>query len=273
MRAGPFREPPKVELGALSVGLGHAARRAMRGIPSGGRLVSQRPSPKRPHALGALGCTGLVLAATVAFVAITTGWLPKTNAGVALVMATVIVAGACLAAVMLALDRALPTTTREGQAVGHAARLVSRRLARLARCADEDAARFGTRRMNALRRAISAASDPAIVTWIPDDVRGRAELLLARAIVARATPAWTRDEAVRAEVRGLLLRAIEHLDVPSPAEADLAALEASPGPSRVASRGAWTAEAYDAESEAEALAEAAEPRSSQRQERRLDVIA
>ncbi|HVK64463.1 MAG TPA: hypothetical protein VM694_08315 [Polyangium sp.] len=285
----PFREPPKLEFGPLSVGLHQAASRAMKRLPSGGRLVRQGPTRRIAHTQGALGCTGLVLAASAAFIAITTGWLPQSHAEVAMVMVTVIVAGACLATVLLALDRARPLPTCEAEPVGHAARLVAQRLARLATCAAEDAARFGPRRINALRRALSAAADPALATWIPDDVRGRAELLLARAIVAHARPGWTRDAAVRAEVRGLLVRAATHLDEPAVAAADLVRLDAAPLPptdavasaqgreplrkrirQRLASEPGAAADETAAEEEAQR--EEMLPRARRRRERRADVI-
>ncbi|MDI1436263.1 hypothetical protein [Polyangium sorediatum] len=285
----PFREPPKLELGPLSVGLHQAASRAMKRLPSGGRLVRQGPTRRIAHTQGALGCTGLVLAASAAFIAITTGWLPQSHAEVAMVMVTVIVAGACLAAVLLALDRARPLPTCEAEPVGHAARLVAQRLARLATCATEDAARFGPRRIDALRRALAAAADPALATWIPDDVRGRAELLLARAIVAHARPGWTRDAAVRAEVRGLLVRATTHLDEPAVAAADLVRLDAAPLPPADAAAGAQDREplrsgsrqrfasepgaaADEAAAEEEAQHEEMQPRARRRRERRADVI-
>ncbi|MDI1478621.1 hypothetical protein [Polyangium sp. y55x31] len=281
----PFREPPKLELGPLSVGLHQAASRAMKHLPSGGRLVQRGPTRRIAHTQGALGCTGLVLAASAGFIALSTGWVPRSHAEVAMVMATVVVAGACLAAVLLALDRARPLPTCEAEPVRHAARLVAQRLSRLATCATDDAARFGPRRINALRRALSAAADPALATWIPDDVRGRAELLLARAIVAQARPGWTRDAAVRVEVRRLLVRAAEHLDEPAVAEADLARLDAAPLPpaeeapgargrrrlrQRFASEPRAAADEHAAEEEAQS--EEMRSRARRRRERRADVI-
>ena len=286
----PFREPPKLELGPLSVGLHQAASRAMKRLPSGGRIVRQGPTRRVAHTQGALGCTGLVLAASVAFIAVTTGWLPGSHLEVAMMIVTVIATGACLAAVLQALDQARPLPTCEAEPVGHAARLVAQRLARLSTCAAEDAARFGPRRINALRRALAAAADPTLLSWIPDDVRGRAELLLARAIVAQARPGWTRDAAVRAEVRSLLVRATEHLDEPGDAEADLVKLDAAPlPPSDVApaARGREplrrrfrarfaTSETHGAldehAAEEEAQHEEMPPRARRRRERRADVI-
>ncbi len=286
----PFREPPKVELGPLSVGLRQAATRAMNRLPSGGRIVRQGSARRVTHTQGALGCTGLVLAAGAAFVAVTTGWLPRSHLEVAVVLATVIAAGACLAVVLQALDRARPLPTCEAEPVGHAARRVARRLARLATCADADAARFGVRRIHALQRALSAAADPTLLPWIPDDVRGRGELLLARAIVAHARPGWTRDAAVRAEVRSLLVRARKHLDEPSAAEADLLALDGAPeppeearttrgkGPLRrrfpqhVTSAPRVGADVNAGAAEDETLGEETAPRTRRRRERRLDVV-
>ncbi|UQA62494.1 hypothetical protein [Polyangium aurulentum] len=231
----PFRDPPRLELGPLAVGLGEATARAIARMPSGGRLIARERGVEATHARGAMGCTGLVLAAAVAFVAMSSGWVPTSHAEVGLVVLVVIGAGASLAAVMQTLDRAWLAKTRPGAAVGKAARRVARRIARLSAHAERRPDQFGVQRLSALRRALSAAADPEVAPWIPDDVRGRTELLLARAIAAHAGPRWALDPAARAEVRALLLRAASNLADPAPAEADLAAIDASTAP--VAARG------------------------------------
>lgn len=229
----PFREPPGVELGPLDVGLGRAARRAMVGlIPSGGRLIApdgysrliqgERGSWRgRSHAAGALGSLGLLLVAACAFVAATGGWELRGVGATAATVALVIAGGLSLAAVLRALDAPRERLTVRGAVVGTAARRALRRALRLAHHAARAPERFGPRRVTALRRTLSMLADPLIADWIPADVRGRAELLLARAIAASAGARWTRDASVRSEVRALLLAAADHLIEPTPARLDL----------------------------------------------------
>jgi len=223
----PFREPPKVSLGPLSVGLRRRLSRVMARLPSGGRILEEGAPRKAPHTRGAIGCTGFTLAVAAAFVALTTGWLPRTHAGVFLVIAVVIGAGACLAAVISTLDRARTLPTREGQAVGRAAKRVMKRIARLAARAADERSSFGPRHITSLRRALAAASDPSLASWIDEDVRGRVELLLARALAKEAGARLPRDAVMVADVRAMLVRASEHLEDPSAALVDLAALDAS----------------------------------------------
>ncbi|XXX77861.1 hypothetical protein WMF30_03675 [Sorangium sp. So ce134] len=232
----PFREPPGVELGPLEVGLGRAARRAMVGlIPSGGRLIAPDGYARlvqgkvgafrsRAHAAGALGSLGLLLVAACGFVAATGGFRLHGAGATAATVALVIAGGLSLAAVLRALDAPRERLTVRGAVVGRAARRALRRALRLARYAARAPERFGPRRVTALRRTLSMLADPLIADWIPADVRGRAELLLARAIAASAGARWTRDASVRTEVRSLLLAAAEHLIEPTPARLDLLAL-------------------------------------------------
>ncbi|WP_438017968.1 hypothetical protein WMF18_02275 [Sorangium sp. So ce315] len=232
----PFREPPGIELGPLEVGLGRAARRAMAGlIPSGGRLIApdgyarilhgeDGPWRGRSHAAGALGSLGLVLVAGCAFVAATGGWELRGAGATAATVALVIAGGLSLAAVLRALDAPRERLTVRGAVVGRAARRALRRALRLARHAARAPERFGPRRVTALRRTLAMLADPLIADWIPADVRGRAELLLARAIAASVGARWARDAGVRAEVRGLLLAAADHLSEPTPARLDLLVL-------------------------------------------------
>lgn len=232
----PFREPPGIELGPLEVGLGRAARRAMAGlIPSGGRLIAPDgyarilhgeggPWRGRSHAAGALGSLGLVLVAGCAFVAATGGWELRGAGATAATVALVIAGGLSLAAVLHAIDAPRERLTVRGAVVGRAARRALRRALRLARHAARAPERFGPRRVTALRRTLAMLADPLIADWIPADVRGRAELLLARAIAASVGARWARDAGVRAEVRGLLLAAADHLSEPTPARLDLLVL-------------------------------------------------
>jgi hypothetical protein len=229
----PFREPPGIELGPLEVGLARAARRAMTGvIPSGGRLIAPEryacavhgeaaPSQRRAHAAGALGSMGLLLVGACAFVAGTAGWSPQGAGGTAVTVALVIAGGCSLAAVLRAIDSPRERLTLRGDEVGTATRRALRRALRLARSAARSPERFGPGRIAALRETLEMLGAPLVADWIPADVRGRAELLLARAVAANAGARWTRDPRVRAEVRSLLLSAAEHLVEPAPALSDL----------------------------------------------------
>lgn len=221
-----FREPPAVELGPLAVGLGHAARRALDALPSGGRLLGP-VAGRAPYALGALGSLSLVLVTACALAARAAGWSPRTPGGAGVVAVFVIAGGLSLAAVLRALDVDAPRARRtlRGDRIGGAARLALRRAARLADHAERRPERFGPRRVAALRAALRTLADPAITAWIPDDVRGRAELLLARALAAGAGPRWSQRERVRGEVRALLEAAATHMDQPAPAKSDLRALD------------------------------------------------
>ncbi|MCC6554397.1 MAG: hypothetical protein IT372_15575 [Polyangiaceae bacterium] len=222
----PFREPPEVELGPLEVGLQRAARRAMMGtIPSGGRLVALRPRAAT-HAAGALGSMGLFLVLALGLAASAVGWSPLSAAGTASVVALVIAGGLALAVVLRALDGPRDRRTFRGDVVGRAARRALRRTLRLAAHAVRSPERFGARRVAALRRTLGMLSDPLIAAWIPADVIGRTELLLARAAAASGGARWSRDERLLAEVRALLRAAVDHLAEPEPARSDLRALEA-----------------------------------------------
>ncbi|WP_437689943.1 hypothetical protein [Sorangium sp. So ce176] len=240
----PFREPPGIELGPLEVGLGRAARRAMVGlIPSGGRLIAPdgyarllqgegEPWRGRSHAAGALGSLGLSLVAGCAFVAATGGWELRDAGATAATVALVIAGGLSLAAVLHAIDAPRARLTVRGAVVGKAARRALRRALRLARHAARAPEQFGPRRVAGLRRTLAMLADPLIADWIPADVRGRAELLLARAIAASVGARWTRDASVRTEVRTLLLAAADHLIEPTPARLDLLVLAEHPDGAR-----------------------------------------
>jgi hypothetical protein len=108
--------------------------------------------------------------------------------------------------------------------VGRAARRALRNALRLSRLAARAPERFGPRHVAALRRTVAMLADPLVVAWIPADVRGRAELLLARAIASSGGARWAHDAQICAEIRGLLLAAADHLVEPAPAEQDLRAL-------------------------------------------------
>jgi hypothetical protein len=222
----PFREAPRVELGPLQVGLELAANRAATRLPSGGRLVAARSDRGTAHNTGALGSAGLLLVCVTALIAWGTGWQPASIADLAASAPVVVFGGLSLAAVFRAKDGAMGAFVRPGEVVGRKARAVLRRLARL-----EVHARRGLvdpGRISALRSALASASDPEIAPWIPGDVCGRAELLLAREIAATSGPAWRARAAARLDVRALLAAAAEHLDDDTPARADLAAMEQPP---------------------------------------------
>jgi hypothetical protein len=234
----PFREAPRVELGPLLVGLEAAANRAAVRLPSGGRLVAHGPDGASARSTGVLGSAGLLLVGATALVAWGTGWQPSSIADLAASAPVVVFGGLSLAAVFRATDRAVGAFVRPGEVVGKKARAILRRLGRLEVHAYRGCVDPG--RVSALRRALAAAVDPEVASWIPADVRGRAELLLAREIAATSGPAWTaralRREGARLEVLSLLAAAAAHLDDDTPARADLAALgratDAAPRPSR-----------------------------------------
>lgn len=225
-----------MELGPLDVGLGAAATRATVALPQGGRLVSLRTAPVAAHMAGTLGSVGLLGVVTTAFVAWTTRWRPESLSDIALCIAGVVAGGLSLAAIFRAMDRAARHLTQPGEIVGRGTRRVLRKLASLARRAERAPEHFDARHIAALRSALSAAAEPEIARWIPADVRGRGELLLARAETRQGGPGWARDEARRARVRELLLAAASRLADPRPAEVDLMALDQAPAALRAPPR-------------------------------------
>lgn len=238
----PFREPPEVTLGPLDVGLGRAARRAMIGmIPSGGRLVA--PQRRAPHAfpgwgdsaftgalVGALGSLGLLLVIAVAFVARAAGMTPGSAFGTLFFVALVLAGGYSLAVVLRAIDEPRARLALPGEVVGRAARRALRRVMRLSGHAARSPERVSPRRVAALRRTLDMLTDPLVADWIPADVRGRTELLLARAMAASGGARWARDARLLIEVRSLLAAAAAHLSEPGPARSDLLTLDEIGGP-------------------------------------------
>ncbi len=224
----PFREPPHAELGPLDVGLEGAARLAELRVPRGGRLVAVRARGVSLHAAGALGSAGFLAVASATLMGWLVGWTPHTAVDVLLCVGGVIAGGMSLAAILRAVDRRDPLSTESGVIVGRASRRVVRRLSKLALQARTEPASFGPRRIAALRRTLHAARSPEIARWVPADLRGRAALLLARAIAAHAPGRWMADAPRRAEIAALLARATEDLSDPRPAAADLAALKRRP---------------------------------------------
>lgn len=228
-----FREPPRVELGPLELGLVGCVRHAVARLPRGGRVRGRRPPSWAPCTIGALGSGGLCASAAAAFVTSTSGWQPEAGTARALVLALVIFAGLSLALLLRALDQpprreraglSARTTVLPAEVVGRAARRTLGRIARLATQAERHPHQFGPRRVAALRRAIAAVRDPDVSPWIPTDLLGRAELLLARAVALQAGQRWVRDPQRRADVGDLLRRAARHLDDPRSADADLDAM-------------------------------------------------
>ncbi|MEO7328794.1 MAG: hypothetical protein ABI193_09470, partial [Minicystis sp.] len=126
--------------------------------------------------------------------------------------------------------------TRPGKVVSRSARRLLQRLTKLAWQAARSPERFGPRRIGALESTLAAAADPELERWIPADVRGRAELLLARAGAAAGGPVWADDPATRRRTRELLASAAGHLLDPEPAALDLAALDRAHRGARVAPR-------------------------------------
>ncbi len=227
-----------MELGPPEVGLAVAATRATTRLPRGGRLVAAPPAPGDARRSGALGSAGVLLVFTVALVAWSTGWQPASITELAATVPVVAFGGLSLAVVLSAVDRmgqgrgrrsaqsAAGALVVRGEVVGRKARDLLRLLARIETHARRRRPDPG--RASALRRALATAAGPDIVPWIPADVRGRAELLLAREIAATGGPSWQARRGARREVRALLAAAAEHLDDGAPARADLAALGGSP---------------------------------------------
>ncbi|HEY4121010.1 MAG TPA: hypothetical protein VGM56_24270 [Byssovorax sp.] len=215
----PFRSPPPLELGPLDVGLEAAARDAALRIPRGGRLVVDARPRGPAHVAGAIGSAGVLLVFGVGALAWALGWSPRDAFDAAACVAGVVLGGASLAAVLRVVDRRAPVPTQRGELVGRAAGRALRSVARLARAARTSPRSFGPRRVAALRLALAAVSSPDVARWLPVDLRGRAELLLARALAARF--AWHTSANARREIEVLLGRATSHLDDARPAEADL----------------------------------------------------
>lgn len=226
----PFRDAPTVELGPLDVELERAASRAMVALPRGGRVVSSRGPRIEAHVAGALGSLGLCAVAVTALIAYGAHFRLASLADLALCLALLGMGGLSLAVIFRATDRSSAQRTRSGAAVGGDARRVLRRIVRLAGGAERRPTEIHHRRALALRRALRDAAEPDLARWIPDDVLGRGELLLARAEARLGGVRWADDEGRRGRVRALLDAAARHLDDPAPAEADLAALD------RIASR-------------------------------------
>jgi hypothetical protein len=255
----PFRDLPPVELGSLDVGLDAAAQKAMRSLPRGGRLLLLPVRQGSTHATGTLGSVGVFAFGLLAFVGWTTGWAPGSLVDLALGFGALVLGGLSLAAVLRASDREGARLTRPGKVVSRAAQRVLQRLSKLGWQAARSPERFGHRRIGALERTLAAAADPELARWIPADVLGRAELLLARARAAAGGPSWAEDGTERARARALLLAAASRLVDPDPAEADLAALEHAPlstrNGARVATRASTRARVAPA-SDADAAIEA-----------------
>ena len=222
----PFRNPPRIELGPLSVGLVDTATRAMTHLPRGGRVRGQRPGAITPRALGALGSGGLIAVLTACFVTMTSGFTPSGPTARALVMVLVLVGGASLALLLRAVDRVTSAPILRGDLVGRRARRTVAGIARLAARAERSPHTFCPRQLAALRRAIAATRDPDVAPWIAPNVVGRAELLLARALALHGGPRWIDNGSRRADVCDLLRRAARDLADPAPALADL---ESVPG--------------------------------------------
>ena len=220
----PFRDAPDIELGPLDVGLDAAATRAMARVPRGGRVIARRAEGGPPHIVGAIGSAGVLSVVALALGAWSASFRPSSLLDLALCAGAVLVGGLSLAMVWSALDHRGRARSRRGDVVGAEAREVLRRLTHLG--AVMKRGRVSAALTASLRCALSAADEDAVAAWVPADVRGRAELLLARAVATIRGRAWT--DAGRTEVRALLTAAAAHLDEPAPAHADLSTLERVP---------------------------------------------
>jgi hypothetical protein len=224
----PFRDAPPVELGPLDVGLSAAATRAVAALPRGGRLIVPRRPRFAAHLAGAMGSTGFVGFLLWAVVARSSHWSPHTISDLGLGALAIILGGGSLAAVMLGLDRNKRPLTRSGEEVRRDARGVLDRFIDLAERAERTPHELTTPDLAKLALVLASAETLERAPWIPDDVRGRAELLLARTIAALAGHAWAADDARRDRVRALLTSAAAKLADPAPARDDLAALDGAP---------------------------------------------
>ncbi len=211
----------EVELGPLTVGLEEAALRAIVRLPRGGRLLSSRSAGLEAHVTGALGSAGMLAVTAAAAVAGATGWQPSATFDGAL----------CAAA------RTAGALTQPGDVVGRRATSLLRRMKRIAALVRRG--RVSPGRAAALRRAIASSADPDLDAWIPRDVIGRAELLLARLVAATAGPG-PFSPSTRREVHALLEAAAIDLDDAGPAEEDLAALGRAAIPSPRGPRVGWS---------------------------------
>ncbi len=227
----------EVELGPLTVGLEEAALRAIVRLPRGGRLLSSRSAGLEAHVTGALGSAGMLAVTAAAAVAWATGWQPSATFDGALCAAAVAGGGVSLAAVLRAVDRTAGALTQPGDVVGRRATSLLRRMKRIAALVRRG--RVSPGRAAALRRAIASSADPDLDAWIPRDVIGRAELLLARLVAATAGPG-PFSPSTRREVHALLEAAAIDLDDAGPAEEDLAALGRAAIPSPRGPRVGWS---------------------------------
>src|SRR5262249_18510793 len=156
-------------------------------------------------------------------------WYPTSIEELALCLGGVISGGLSLAAIFRATDRfGIAAETRSGEQIGRGARRVLRRLSRLAAQAERSPERFGARRIATLPRTLAAAVEPDLLPWTRADVRGRGELLLARAEAKLGGPSWAGEEVRRRRISELLRTAAAELTDPGPAEADLAAIDHAP---------------------------------------------
>ena len=224
----PFRDAPPVELGPLTVGLAAAASRAIAALPTGGRLIITSRPQLAAHLAGALGSIGLVGFLIWAVIARSSHWSPHTLADLGLGALAILLGGGSLAAVMLGLDRNRRPLTRSGEEVRRDARAVLDRLVAIANRGERTPHALTKPDLASLTRALASAATLERAPWIPDDVRGRAELLLARSIAALAGHAWADDDARRDRVRALLTSAAAKLADPAPALDDLAAIDGAP---------------------------------------------
>lgn len=224
----PFRDAPPVELGPLDVGLSAAAARAVAALPKGGRLIVPRRPRFAAHLAGTLGSTGLVGFAMWAAVARSSHWSPHTISDLGLGALAIILGGVSLAAVMLGLDRTTLPLTSSGEEVRRDARGVLDRFIDLAERAERTPHELTLPDVVKLAFALASAETLERSPWIPDDVRGRGELLLARSLAAFAGHAWAADDARRDDVRARLISAAAKLADPTPAHDDLAVLDGAP---------------------------------------------
>jgi hypothetical protein len=229
----PFRDAPPVELGPLDVGLAAAARRAIAALPKGGRLIVPHQPRFAAHLAGTAGSVGLFAVLLSAVLARSSHWSPHSVSDLGLCALAVLLGGGSLAAVMHGLDRNRSPLTSSGEDVGRHARSVLDRLIDLAERAQRTPHELTAPDIVQIALALASAATLEQAPWIPDDVRGRAQLLLARTTATLGGRAWAASDALRDHVRARLTSAATLLADPTPARRDLAALDDAPRSARL----------------------------------------
>jgi hypothetical protein len=213
-----------VVLGGLDVDVESAAERALRSVPSRGRVRAAIPARLPRHMRFAVASFGGLISIVAFGLRAAGAWERGTASDSAILFGAIGLAGASLAVFLRASDSEPhdSCSSREmQQRVATQVETMVRIVKRLRRAPET----VKSSEAMALRAALSLASKPGPNRFLPLDLCGRVELVLARALAARKGLMWSADRRLRIEVRGLLVDAAAHLADPSPANADLAAID------------------------------------------------